>query len=277
MMSVMTYNNAINYPFFLRGEPHTRELETLAQDASRAAALAPFTLMGKDSAGKWAPLTDVNPALTAAYLTCGALAGNLAAWQAVTDGEFGVNVDGVAINLTGLDFSGISALTGIATVINLAAAGRFTVIDNDGAGGSFTLVSPKLGLGASSITVLSTVAGGTGTDISAGTVGLNGASGTGSVTLATGSLYETVPAGIYIGAEVTAAALVAGDVENKPITVLGTDGLTVDKNQLVLENSLALTDVIKARGINKTIEDYLADALGIITKDSVDMDEYENA
>lgn len=276
-MSVINYTNAINYPFFLRGEPHTREFETLAQDAARSAALAPFTMVGKNSAGKWTPVTDVTPALTAAYLTCGSLAGNLTAWQAISDGEFAITVDGQAMDITGLDFSSITALMNIADVINVAAAGRFTVLDNDGAGGSFTIVSPSLGLGASSITETSAVAGGSGTDISAGTTGLNGASGTGTVVAATGSLYESVPAGIYIGEEVTAAALVAGDVANKPIVVLGSDGLTIDKNQLVLENSLALTDVITARGILKTIEDYLADALGIITKDSVDMDEYENA
>ena len=277
-MAVMSYTDNSNKPFYLGGGDRvTRGQETFAQDAGRSTALAPFTVVAKNSAGTWTPLSDVDPALSSAYLTCGALAGNLAAWQAVTDGEFAITVDGIAIDVTGLDFSGIAALTEIPAVINSDAAvtGVFKVVDVDGVAGSMRIESLKQGTPNSSITVTSAVSGGTGTDISAGTTGLNGADGTGTVTAATGDLYTTIPAGIYIGTSIAAASLVAGTVTKKQVLVGGFP-VYVDKNQLVFENSQALTSVVKVNGINKTIEDYLVQNLGIIAIDAVAMDAQEN-
>lgn len=281
-MTVQTITDNTNKQFFLGGGDRiTRGQETFLTDGSRAAALAPFTVVAKNSAGKWVPLSDVDVVQTSAYLTCGALEGNLAAWNTdgggVTDGEFVITVDGEEIEVTGLDFSSISALTEIANVINSHAsvAGKFRVVDVDGVGGSFRFESLKKGTPNSSITVLSAVDGGTGTDISAATTtGLNGAAG-GTVTEATGDNYTTVPAGVYIGTSITAAALVAADVTKKQVLVGGFP-VYVDKNQLVFENSQALTSTITANGINKTVEDYLVNQLGIIAIDTVAMDAQEN-
>lgn len=281
-MSVMTITDNTNKPFYLGGGDRlVRGQETFVQDTERATALAPYTVVAKNSAGKWTPLADVDPVLTSAYLTCGALEGALAAWNTtdggVTDGEFSITVDGEVINVTGLDFSSITALTEIADVINSNAsvAGKFRCVDVDGVGGSFRFESLQKGLGLSSITVLSAVTDGEGTDISGATLGLNGATGTGTVTAATGDLYTTVPAGIYIGTSITAAALVAADVTKKQVLVGGFP-VYVDKNQLVFENSQTLASVIKVNGIFKTIEDYLVENLGIIAIDSVAMDAQEN-
>jgi hypothetical protein len=264
-MAVLTDTNQINYPFYLDGKAFVKERETIVQNASRSAALAFGTLMQKDAANdKWAPLQSV--AETAGSMLSGANGGNLAAWQAVEDGEFSVTVNGVALDITGLDFSGISALTEINDIVNAAAAGRFSVQDVDDAGGSFRFIAPTVGLYKSSVSVLSAVSGGSGTDIS-GASFFNATAGT--VTAGTGG----TPDGIYVGSGITAAAIVAGDVENVPIVHTGM-GLVIDKNQLVLENSLALTDVILSTG--KTIEDSLVDK-GIIPKDSIGIDEYENA
>lgn len=53
---------------------------------------------------------------------------------------------------------------------------------------------------------------------------------------------SAIPAGIYIGEPITAAALVAGNVVDCPIL---TSGARFDEGQLVLENSLTLETVVK--------------------------------
>ena len=65
------------------------------------------------------------------------------------------------------------------------------------------------------------------------------------------------PQGIFVGEEITAAALVAGDVTDQPIIEFGID---FDEDLLVIENSLTLatvitvgtTDLRSARDILKT-------------------------
>jgi hypothetical protein len=238
--------------------------------------------MAKDEDGKWTPLTDVDVVQTSAYLTGAALTGDLAAWNTdgggVTDGEFAITVDGEEIEVTGLDFSSISALTEIKDVINSHASvtGKFRCEDVDGVGGSFRFVSLSKGTPKSSISVLSAVDGGSGTDISGTTtVGLSADDGNGTVTAATGDNYTTLPAGIYIGTSIAAATLVAADVTKKQMLVGGFP-VYVDKNQLVFENSQLLTSVTKVNGLNITVEDYLVQYLGIIAIDSVAIDAQEN-
>lgn len=277
-MTVMTITDNTNTPFYLGGGDRiTRGQETIVQDAARATALAPFTVMAKNSAGKWTPLTDVDVVQTSAYMTCGALAGDAAAWGAIDDGEFSITVDGEVINVTGLDFSSLVAITEIPYIINSHAsvAGKFRCEDVDGVATAMRFVSLKKGTPASSVSVLSAVTGGEGTSIAGGTTGLNGLTGTGTVTAATGDNYTTIPAGIYIGTSITAAALVAADVTKKQMLVGGFP-VYVDKNQLVFEGSQALTSVIKVNGLAITVEDYLVQYLGIIAIDSVAMDAQEN-
>jgi len=101
-----------------------------------------------------------------------------------------------------------------------------------------------------------------------------------SITAVDGS---AIAQGIFIGADVTAAALVAGDVTGQPILVGG--GCTVDENQITVENSLTLETVFTANAVGTgvatpyylvTVRDLLAQR-GIFAKDTVDIDEYENA
>ena len=61
--------------------------------------------------------------------------------------------------------------------------------------------------------------------------------------------------GIYVGDDIAAATLVAGDVENCKIIKAGFP-LFVDPAQLVLENSLTLDDVASVAGV-LTVEDIL--------------------
>ncbi len=132
-------------------------------------------------------------------------------------------------------------------VINEAAAGRFYCL-YDGAAVSF--FSPTVGV-QSTVTVLTDTAG-SGTDIS-GAGFLNGLTAVGTATAGAGEDGTTLPTGIFVGTAITAAALVAGDVTGQMVLVGG--NVVVDKDQVVLENSLALTDVVVSRA--QTIESAL--------------------
>jgi len=281
-MTVMTITDNTNKPFFLGGGDRVvRSNETFAQDTNRGTtALEPFTVVAKNSAGKWVPMSDTDAVQTSAYLTCGTTAGAYTSWDDVTDGEFTITVDGETINVTGLNFSTVTDVNQIAEVIssNAKVAGKFRCVNVDGIGTSVRFESLKKGLGASSISVLSAVPEGSGTDISTGTtLGLDGRTGAGGgvVTAATGDAYTAIPAGIYIGTEITGAALVAGDVTKKQVLVGGFPAY-VDKNQLVFEGSQTLASLITANGVYQTVEDYLVNQLGIIAVDSVAMDAQEN-
>ncbi len=85
-----------------------------------------------------------------------------------------------------------------------------------------------------------------------------------------------IPQGIYVGPDITAAALVAGDITDNQILV---GAALIDKNQLVIENSKTLDTVINATGaadnINiKTVRDYLADK-GLFVEDTTDISEFQ--
>ena len=81
--------------------------------------------------------------------------------------------------------------------------------------------------------------------------------------------------GIYVGEPVASADLVAGDVTGAAILV-GGDGITVDTQQVVLENSLTLNTVVGATSVNaRLIADDLAN-IGIFVESTIDIDELEN-
>ena len=67
--------------------------------------------------GRW--LSSAVPAqLTGAILT--AAQQTLADWTAITSGQMDITIDGTDLNLTGLDFSGVTNLNGVATVVSTA-------------------------------------------------------------------------------------------------------------------------------------------------------------
>lgn len=79
--------------------------------------------------------------------------------------------------------------------------------------------------------------------------------------------------GIYIGDDITAAALVAGDVSDAVILV---GNAVVDEAQLVIENSLTLATVVAGTTVNaRTVGDDLA-GFGINTELTVAIDQLEN-
>jgi hypothetical protein len=88
-------------------------------------------------------------AASAAYLRGGAFAPSaqaalLTTLQALTDGTFGITVDGVTMSLPGIDFSAITDLTGAATLINDAFAGRALAVWET-SNGLFRVTSPTTG------------------------------------------------------------------------------------------------------------------------------------
>jgi hypothetical protein len=180
---------------------------------------------------------------------------------------------------TGTDISGtghLNGLTGVATltqgaggsgtdetitsVINAAAAGRFTTLWD---GSKFTFFSPTLGVG-SAVSVLT--AGASGTDIS-GASFLNGLTGTGTATDGTGLDGSHLPMGIYRGGTITAAAIAAGDTAGCIVTG---HGIFASQDDLVLENSLNIdTSIITEE--RKSIRSYLR-SNGITVQDTNPVD-----
>lgn len=68
---------------------------------------------------------------------------------------------------------------------------------------------------------------------------------------------EAIPAGIFIGPDIAAADLVAGDVTGQAVLLAGAD---FDANQLVIENAKTLDTVITVGTTSlRTVKDYLLD------------------
>lgn len=84
-----------------------------------------------------------------------------------------------------------------------------------------------------------------------------------------------IPQGVYLGADIPFADLVAGDIVDVPI--LEGMAVTIDVQQLVIENSKLLTTVITVGTTDlRTVRDHLM-AKGIFTETTVDITEFENA
>jgi len=238
--------------------------ETLAKDTAETAPLASFTVLAKrQSTAELVILDDINPALTAASMLCGANGGNIAAYTAVADGEFAINVDGTLIDITGIDMNTvtITLFQQVADAINAVALGK-VICTYDLATDTFSFTSPKTGLPASTITVLTAVVAGAGTDIS-GTGFLNGLTAVGAVTPATGEESTAIPYGIFWGSAVTAAAIVAAAVENRKVLIAG-DRYLLDEDKIVFQGGLTLASIVAATG--KTISQHLRE-LGILHRE----------
>ena len=80
--------------------------------------------------------------------------------------------------------------------------------------------------------------------------------------------------GVYIGRDIAAADIVAGDVEDVSILIGG--GCKIDREQLVIENAKTLETVVAAGTLAaRTVQDDLA-SLGIFIGESVDTTSFEN-
>lgn len=99
---------------------------------------------------------------------------------------------------------------------------------------------------------------------------------TSAVTVETGA---SVPQGIYLGADIAAADIVAGDVTGLVILIGG--NLTYDDARLVIENSLTLATPIKAStAVDNVFVQRVSDFLenkGMYAESTVDIASYENS
>jgi hypothetical protein len=99
-------------------------------------------------------------------------------FEAIDDGSFHVIVDGTAHDVTACDFSGVTDLAGVAAVIaakiTAYATCAYDAAANSGDGG--LIITSKTTGGKSTVSVLSAVSPGSGTDISGATL-MNGLTG----------------------------------------------------------------------------------------------------
>ena len=181
----------------------------------------------------------------------------LAAGAGGTDISAAGFLNGAAAGSATAGTGGEGLYQSISEIINAEAAGLFTCYFD---GDAFVFISPTAGLPKSSITVLSAVSGGAGTDIS-GASYLNGLTAIGTVTAATGGDGESIPAGIYWGNDILAATIAAADVIDQNILVGKT--VELDESKIVLEGSLTLDSIIVETG--KTIRKHLSD-IGIFAR-----------
>ena len=86
---------------------------------------------------------------------------------------------------------------------------------------------------------------------------------------------EAIPQGIYLGDDIAAADIVAGDIPD--LFVLVGKDVTVDVDQIVIENAKTLDTVITVGTTDlRTVRDHLANR-GIFTEETVDISGFENA
>jgi len=95
---------------------------------------------------------------------------------------------------------------------------------------------------------------------------------------ATQTTGASMPLAIYLGPDIAAADLVAGDVEDLDILVGG--GCTVDENQVVFDDdTLSADTVVNAAAANPYMVMTARDCLGmfgIYLQDTTDISEFEN-
>lgn len=86
---------------------------------------------------------------------------------------------------------------------------------------------------------------------------------------------SAIPQGIYIGEDIAAADLVAGNVTDAVILIGGR--CVVDADEITIENSKTLGTVITVGTTDlRTVKDHLEDVGIFLTEDPVDIDEHEN-
>ncbi|MCA7953854.1 DUF3383 family protein [Burkholderia seminalis] len=139
--------------------------------------------------GRWAK-TATSGSLRGGVLSTAQQA--LALWQAVTNGAFNITIDGTARNVSALNFSGVSNLNGVASIVQAALASYATVVWT---GSQFQVTSKSSGIGAAASGTITLTANPAAND----TVTINGTAVT---------FVAAAPAGsqVLIGANAAATA-----------------------------------------------------------------------
>ncbi|HDV6327446.1 TPA: DUF3383 domain-containing protein [Burkholderia cenocepacia] len=139
--------------------------------------------------GRWAK-TATSGSLRGGVLPAAQQA--LALWQAITNGAFNITIDGTARNVSALNFSGVSNLNGVASIVQAALASYATVVWT---GSQFQVTSKSSGIGAAASGTITLTANPAAND----TVTINGTAVT---------FVAAAPAGsqVLIGANAAATA-----------------------------------------------------------------------
>lgn len=246
-MAVQVRNDSNTVPFIRWSGPSAIKQDgTIAKDTGRTIALAPYTLLGEKKVVATSITADVgntgNGTFTALALAPGGPAIH-GTW--VVECIVAPATHGGTFKLT--DPNGVIVDNNI-LMIDTATGVRIV----NGPGFVFTITD-----GATNFIVGDKAA-----------IVIDAASGYLPLEVDEVNGLEKV-AGIYLGASITAAAIVAAAIEDNQIIV---GDCFIDENQLVLENSVALTDILQS---GLTVAEELAQ-LGIRPQSTVDISAQEN-
>ena len=247
-MAVQVSRDNLSVPFIRSGVSLSDDNGVIEQDAGRSAVLKNLTVMAKKN-------------LTVP-----------------TTGTAGTNTGNGTVTAVAAGVGGIQLLVGIYVLTCTFAVTNGGVFKLEDPNGNIIADNLTLRVGAGLLTSFSV--GGLVFTITDGSTDFAADDEFTITTVAVGKYIPLDPAGvdgsqlfagIYLGEEITAAALVAGDIATSPMLVGG--NCTIDENQLVFENSAALTTL---QSDGKTIEQAMA-VYGIFPEATIDIDEYENA
>ena len=248
MGAIQVSSDNSTVPFIRSGETFAKESETIIQDAGRSTDLEDLTLMAD------IPMTVLSDGVAASGNTGnGTMSGIVfSAVGGAREGEYSAEciVSGTHTGTFKLEDPDGNLVAGDMTL--LAGAGLSTTFVEGGF--ELTITDGSTDFVVGDIFTFEATALGKWTPFDEGAV--NGAQ---------------VPSGIYLGGDILAATIVAGDVVDIPILVGGC--CTIDENQLVVEGTATLDSVL-ANG--KTIRETLYE-IGIFAEDTVDIDSFENA
>ena len=186
---------------------------------------------------------------TAAKFTTADLHLNIDNFEAVTDGEFTITIDGVDYDVTGLDFTGADTLADIVTILNNKKLDVNIALDGN------TIVFTSRRAGTASEVALDSVTSGTGTDLT-GASYLNVAGGTTAAGTNAGgeTLAEAVTRAldsVYFGGVLTTQIMDDTTKTANSTAIQSKDVVWYDNIQSLVDIA-DLGAVIKAAGNSKT-------------------------
>lgn len=247
-MSVQSTTNYSNKALILSGEGYNKEDGTIKQDAGRSAVLAQFTVMGKKRYS--VPTTGTADAGNTGDGTVTAVAA-LSPGNKLIIGGYVLTCTAAVANGGTFKLEDPAGNLIADNLIMTAGAGAATVFNAGGL--TFTITDGATDFAVDDFFTITITADGDYWPLN--DVGVVG---------------ESQVAGIYLGDELTAAKIVAGDIPNSPVLIGGK--CTIDKNLVVLENSLTLSSVLPS---GKSVREELED-LGIFPESTLDIDSYQS-
>lgn len=183
------------------------------------------------------------------YFTTANISANLANFQAISNGDLKVTINGTAYNLLGLNFTGVTSLADIAAVIQKSLPyGLVTAQGN-------TLVFTSKKVGSTSTVALAAATGGTGTSLIGSTL-LNSASGT--ATGGSNATGETLPQAIARTSGVVGYVGVISSIDYEDAVIVSNSAAIQALDMIYFQHAGSQDDIagiattIKSAGNKKT-------------------------